>query len=478
MNFRIRAILLSFLISLGLALPTSSHALPQLTPKCAVKVSQPPADSDEGKLNIGYLLSEDCKTIYVLPPLHGLARLTAISTTASVAQCAGIASVTEAANQAARNLSSLQAKVGAAMDRGDTALVNTLMPLEPAFRASFTGTNDVLAPFASIEGATASILLTTPYSKLLSKYSNLNPDLTVQKLPIKGGYLTVNVKIPDPLDPFNATAAVRSATLEVKSIGTVAGGAINKGLSDFNIVSPDGTSTINFSDSSTGQIRLSLFGVCPFYDSSKKVLIDYDFTKRGASLLAYMGATYTYYYPVQTKGRYKLKYDVDVIAEICQRLVETKTGEISATALAANIFELNGTQAFTVELEQDLLNSLPNSADLLTKFKSDVTNSFVSDMLSKFADVTKTQPIPDVDAKLPGFKDEVRSARHCRSSGFLGLGRSCSDDVYTVRVPVTSVKDRAKQVSGDLLLRYSQEAVQITTVIMTGSAGFDVVLSP
>lgn len=459
------------------------HALPQLTPQCADKVVQPKVDSEEGKLDAGYTVSSDCSVIYVHPPVKGLSRLTAIATTASVSQCPGIKDIMDAGNIAARNTKVAQTKAGEALQKGDLSMVTTLQVLANGFKTQFDQINDTLSPFAKIESATSSVLLSIPYAKLLASYSELNPKKNIQKLPIKGGYLTVSVKVPDALDPFGAEAATRSATLEVKALGVVGGAAgtgnaLNKGIGDFNVVSPDGTATINFGDSSSGQVRLSLFGVCPFYDEAKKMLVSFDFGKRDTSILAYLAATYTYYYPVQTRGAYRITYSADVLADIVQKLVETKTGDISAMALAANIFDVNGTEAFNIIVEQDLLNSIGDTGDLLTKFKADLTNSFVNDVLSKFADVTKNQAIPDVDSNLTGFTNEVRTARHCRSSGFLGLGRSCSDNVYTVKVPISTVKERVKEVLGELHLRYSVSAVKLTTVIMTGTTGFDVVLEP
>jgi hypothetical protein len=429
-------------------------------------------------MNAGFLLSEDCKTLYVRPPLKGQSTLSAVATTSSVQQCPSMANLSDAANQAAINISKLQHQETDALDKGNIALLGQLGQIAPGLKTQLDSLNTTLGPYALIEAGTASMLLSVPYSQLIAAYAALNPTLAIQRLPIKGGFLTVNLQVPDPADPTGSVASTRSATLSVRPIGTTSGSTLNAGMSDFNIASPDGTQTINFGDSASGQIRFSMFGICPFYDKTSSTLMKYDFSKRGSSLGAYLGATYTYFYPVQTKGSYTITFDADYIANICQKIAETHNGDISATALAADIFDVNGTQAFKITLTQDLLNSLPSSEDLLNKCKADVTNSFVNDLLSKFGDVTKNDPIPDVDAKLTGFRDEARSARHCHSSGFLGLGNSCSDDVYTVRVPINTLKDRAKQVLGNLALRYSVQEVKLTTVILIGTEGFDVVLEP
>lgn len=449
--------------------PDASLALPQMTPGCSLSIKTPDPASPAGELDAGVLLGADCKTIYIMPPRVGSVDLSAVAPSANVSQCPAVFNANRSVNLAEEAKLTAVKNFNDALTAKDAAAVLQWEAIARNADALATQLAQSLDKYALIEGATSAVLMKIQYNELVKAYEAVNDkSLSFQRMPIKAGFMTYKSVVMDPLNQI-AIQRSRSAALEV-----LVAGIQDKSLGDFNITTPDGQSTISFSDSAGGSIRLSLAGACPFYDDTKKKFEPRDFTSSQVDVRGHLAATYSYFYPVQTKGSYRVTFNAEVLGDMIKKLVETRNGDVSASVLAEDLMDIEATEAFKIEINQDLNNSLPNEAAIGDRFKAAIATSFVHDLLSKLSSVTKQEDIPDINVNFTGFRDQAQRARHCKRGGFLGLGRSCSDYVYTIKVPAEQVKTRVREVSVDLSARYSSEAVQISTVVFPGTTGFAV----
>lgn len=456
-------------LMLFFAFLSGANALPQLTPGCHIAIVPPDPNSYPGALDAGVLFSQDCSTVYVMPPKAGAIDLSAVAPAANITQCPAVFDANDSVNLAEAAKKLAQQKALKAVENGDQAEYLKYANIAKNADAMAAQLAASLEKYSLVEGATTAVLLKLQYNELVSAYQAKNgTNVNFQRLPIKAGFLSFKSQILDPLN-LVAVQKSRAATLEV----TIAG-IQDKSLKDFNVVTPDGQETIIFGDSAGGAIRLSLNGACPFYDPDQHRLVPRDFTNPQTDMRGYIAATYSYFYPIQTKGSYKITFDTDAVGDMVKKLVEEHNGDVSASVMAEDLMDIRTTQAFKIELTQDLNNSLPNEATLNDRFQAALATSFVADLLSKLGTITKQEDIPDINVNFTGFRDQVQTARHCSRGGFLNLSNSCSDYVYTIKVPAEQIKERVKAVCVDLHARYSMEGTQVNTVVFSGTTGFTI----
>lgn len=445
----------NIIIAIGLWAETAS-AQAHVNPTCDGKpsVSRPTQGSPTAGIDNGFRFNEDCSTLYVRPPSFGTTTLIGIVPSANIQICPAVRSSTRQINQISTAMEDL---TGTLTREGiDIVAVTAAIKNLGDARASLIETYDELT---FKEGFQSNLLLQLPWTDLIAEYTRLNSqNYNVQPLPIEAGYLTYNLLT-------NATALSLSqqapTALEIDVPGMTLGG-----LEDFNIIAPDQEDAVVFGSSLNGFVRLSLAGACVYFDEPSGTIKPETANEAEAAAGGSLVANYTYFYRLASEATYKMTFDAEVIGEIVLREYQRQNGTITAGSLSEELFAIQQEESFKIEINDPL--GIIDTEALRTGFMANVRESFAHDLLSKFSDLTSTAELPEDKSslELTGYRDEQRTANHCSRGGFLGLSKSCSTHVYTVKVPEEQLKERVKQIiADDFSVRYAEEGREVATIL-------------
>ena len=458
-------------ILFSIVLVDRAAALPFMFPNCQEKPPpiSPQPGSSLSEIDGGVRFSQDCSTLYVNPPASGTSKLTGMVVSANISSCPAVENVNQELNKVTKFAETVRIQAYEAFNNKDFDTFDRLDQTYDSLLTAVVSLNTTRTELARPEGLQANVLLQLSWEDLVKEYRHLNSlDYFVQPLPIVASFITFNDVRSE--EAAILTEAGQSPTaLEIDIPGLQL-----SGLEDFNIIAPPQENALVFGNSLSGFVRMSLVGACPFYNSETGAVspINPDGEPAGASLVA----NFTYFYRVGIEATYKLTFEAEAVGDIVLREVQSRNGIISAQALSEELFNMGQSNAFSIYI-YDPTNLLHND-QLEEGFRARVRESFAHDLLSKFAEVTAVTELPaDQSAlKLTGHREETRTQRHCRRAGLFGLFKSCSDHVYTVKIPVEQVKERVRRIiADDLSVRYSEEGRQVSSILEGGTAGLIVV---
>jgi hypothetical protein len=352
-----------FVISAGTT--AMAQSVPVKGPSCASKVKIKAVD--EGA---GVFFDEECKIAYVLPPVHGHSRIDSIAGNVNIAQCVEIDDLNSSIEAYTARIKVITAKLkpvssgssfgpgaGGPFAGAGTNDVPVSKPLSQEDQTELKTLQDELTQlraqrltYNGIEGATAHFVYDLDMQGLVSRYQSANPGVHFEPLTLQRAYLSFSHK--------DATAAADSSavlSMNVPGLGRLPDAPDTSALNAGTPAGPqtpdtiDATNTKIFGQSLSGNMTLSLVGICPYVNKQTGAL---PVKLEESSLRAHMVASVQYAYALQAFRSYRATYN---LATYVSKLLENTTsgGFLSTSTVTSYVEKTKNDDWFTLETQSN-----------------------------------------------------------------------------------------------------------------------------
>jgi hypothetical protein len=393
---------LFFILAVSSLAAQAQTTLPYLGPQamsCNIKI--PTGDLE--KFDSGTIPSEDCRIVYVLPPVTGAINFNSVTEFWDTKLCSLIDNLYEnilnhqkaiaTGNLSPEQIQKISSEVAAANQSIDT-LANG---------------NTVAATVAG------SVHLR--WSRLVNAYKELNPNIDVRRMPIIAGVFSTRVQEVDEFGLQGVAGGV--VRMSVYGLGLPNendyDGINNMPFPDYlkKLTKEKGSVNVLMGEGMGFDMQLNLKGACAFQANSRYAL----------------AGTYTYFYPVQTKSLYRVVPNSILLkADILKAINARGTNVITTEELYEKVKDSN---SVTVELNEGIFDGQAEAARLEKDYKEDLIKLVLSDVLSVVS--TNISSVLD-SAKYQAEED--RSRETCKKKWY-GHNK-CHTHYY--KVTVTKIK--------------------------------------
>lgn len=303
-----------------------------------------------------------------------------------------------------------------------TRSVEPILKLQSRLTELNQNVMDLYKEYAPLEGATAQIEYAIEWDELVESYRKSNPALALrwERIPVRTGELWASVKSSSQLVEIPAVIrssipGMRSAGLDgiEESTGPVVGGQTN--------FSPP--ASIDFSNSVSGQIVLSLVGACPYFSGPNARRDGIDFSE----LAAHMVANTTYTYEVGATRGYTASYNMNQF----YKRVETKRkkgGFFSSKTIHSIVEDGNSTDWFKIEFDSPTSGEFQYSEAEQAEISREVKADLIDRALQRLAFLAGGSATPPglPTASPTGASAAAKALSRCPNwycqAGSLGLG--------------------------------------------------------
>ena len=405
----------------------------------------------------GFFFSKDCKTAFVLPPVHAHAALNSIADTYNLPQCDEWNSI----NRGAAILSAQIDSILAELNKGSTLSEQTAISAGPVGGGPFPGVarplphapTQTLTPemrvrlkevtqalsdlrelrsnFDGVVGATAHFTYELNTQALVAAYQKANPSIHFEALPLSSAYLTF-----EPADRTDALKLNPLLSMSVPGLGKL------PALPDYSDLKPSGQKvepaatpavdlkyTRIFGASLSGNMILSLSGACPYYDSSSQKMPK---SLSEDNLTAYLQANLQYTYSLQAFRSYKAEYN---LAAFVKRLLESKTegGFFSSQTVVSFINEEKTSDWFKYESTSN------DSRFFYPYIVQEIKGELIKRVLAQITKAKVGGPVEDTGLASPKPDGASRAAEnlhkcpdfYCQAAGFV---LDVADSVFRIDI--------------------------------------------
>ena len=185
-------------------------------------------------------------------------------------------------------------------------------------------------------GATAQISYRINHQQLVESYKQRNPHVQFAPMPLRSAKIYLARKI-GANESSSSVPAVLYSTIP---------GARKSVFDDGEIGNDEGVIS---GDAQSGQLGLSLFGACPYYDSDSRSFPE---NLNSQELTAHMTANVRYSYELQAHRNYKLKYQLGAFVSKLSSS-ESKGGFFSSKTINKLIVEEKSEDWFDIKVESE-----------------------------------------------------------------------------------------------------------------------------
>ncbi len=266
----------------------------------------------------GVLFSEDCKTVYVLPPSVGRLSLSGFQPTGFLSDsCKGLQTVEITQNEllnvsqiTARRIRSHSEELekieqnlrdgllprGTSVADAEDRLMELIERISTLRHKQMEWTNqyrEMKSHYAQSEGGRSRFLLETNYEKLIQDFRELNPEVQFAKLPLDQSFISV---VDQPGDDLEMIKVQMPAVLSLQIPG-LSQMPLNSELQVIDVSKAD-----IFGDAISGELRLSHLGACPMLSAGKNTDL--------SNLSQYLAANSTYQYQVQVERNHSITFNL------------------------------------------------------------------------------------------------------------------------------------------------------------------------
>jgi hypothetical protein len=329
--------------------------IPVVNPKCTATTQIQAVEN-----GAGVYFSDDCKTAYVLPPANGRVSLAGITENANLEQCGAFETALRMVNQSYKMAedalkaintptqkrpapsSPLGPSTGAlGGNRNTSAPAASSENREAALAryqqalATAKDAQALLEPFKDIEGATAQIVFSANWDKVVQAYSNANPGIRFERLQMSNQVFSYLRKTSSDLLKMPAAFSVRVPG--VASIIAADG------------ITPSDNANLVFGEALSGQAILTLAGACPLYNSSTHSIRK---NITGSELSALFSANVQFEFNLLARRKYQASYN---LAQLMKRIQESgsRGGFFSSSSYSSLLIEKNSNDWFTFKSEDE-----------------------------------------------------------------------------------------------------------------------------
>jgi hypothetical protein len=381
---------------------------PFYAPNCGIHLVQPPNES-------AYYTDENCKTIFVLPPRRGVAKVEKVAKFANMNLCPALKRSLEHRTELQEAYHALYLKLAkqnlndGEFDRAEKTLALIKSRLET-----------MLLDYDMIPAATAWISYNrTDMDSWVKQYAVNNLELirrdgiNFQPAPTGEGFLIFTAKDNEDKEiPLRAVISAQIPGLR----------PVEKGSSKLS------GDAVNFNGSLSGQVELSLAGGCPYSD---KGLSDEQ------EIAVHLVANVVYTVPLMSYAKYDASLDIDLAVRNFITSSETRS-RFDVRSFAELTSEGGKNSAFKFEMT-DYLKKSPFTEEQRKNFSETLRLEVRERLAAEFLDQMVASGFLEVNkaaetatAPQPGTVDEPHSVRICHSNWL--FGSSCSNHTYTVKI--------------------------------------------
>lgn len=208
---------------------------------------------------------------------------------------------------------------------------------------------DSLKLFSEMSAGELQIVFNANHAKLVEEYKSLNPRMTFVPLTIRSAALTIARRGIGKAETLPAVLSSSIHGIQMRDSSLTGEPLPDPNGNETKRYSNEESKDVVFSSAMSGNINLSLFGACPFYDMDKEQLksnlSSKDFT-------AYLVANATYAFDLQSYAKYKASYN---LANLVRRMQKSTThgGLFSSSSAVEIINEKNSSDWFQFESDED-----------------------------------------------------------------------------------------------------------------------------
>jgi hypothetical protein len=233
--------------------------------------------------------------------------------------------------------------------------------------------------YAPLEGATGQIEYSIDWDKLVESYRLANPSLHVrwERIPVKEAELWASVKLRGEHAEIPAILRSSIPGMRVTGIKGIAEADAPTKAEQTQLSTP---ASVDFSNSVSGQIVLSLVGACPYFESAYA-------TRTGINLqelAAYLVANVTYQYEAFARRGYEAKYNLNNF----YKRVETKRkkgGFFSSKVIHSIVEEGDSKDWFEIKFDAPTTGEFQYSAEEQAAISREVKADLIDRAMRQFA---------------------------------------------------------------------------------------------
>lgn len=485
------SILLSFAATIGVSSFQEANAQPVLFSDNSCPVMSTLKGTERVSLD-RLTVNRECTTIYVKPPLKGRIELESMVDAGNTHRCEEYYTELKTLGDIANGRNNWLAVVNdpnsnAAQVADASTRLGILEPM------SVSQNTNVATFFDGIDGSTATAQLYLDWESDIEDFIEQNDDrldgIQVTSLPVVGSYLSYVSR------SYGVPVGSDTAPQFAKFIGVFPNGIKVAGLRSISEVLAESdagarispligtpaslTDSIPFGSGAAAQIHMTLIGTCPFFDIEtdrfKQAVFEADDPQ--GSPLAYLAATYTYFYPVQTEGSIRIELNVDQAVNIVSSRIDRATGNVNATAIVEDMMDVQG-PGTGLNVIVDNPPGVTFTQDQIDEMKMEALSTLTHGILSRLGTIVQSDELPELKFQTKPVIEETRLSRHCGRSGFLGLSRSCSTHTYKVQVPQSVREQRTREVITNIKTSFTNELIQFDTFLIFDTSTFSVEYDP
>lgn len=262
---------------------------------------------------------------------------------------------------------------------------------------------DMYREYANLDGATAQIIWTIQWDRLLEDYRQANPGLRLNwtRLPIKEAELTTTVQMEGDNSKLGSISAIRSAIiLGAKPSGSLGMGKGNKVTGPQLEPSAPGQASVLFGNSASGQIVLTLAGACPYFDG-----INDPIDRNVNGLANHILANLVYTYEVMVRRGYTATHN---LSQLLHKFEEKsrRGGFFSTHNIHRLVEDSNSSDWFTIKFGTNSAEFQYSAAEQM-QIEHEVKSELIDRAIEQFAVLNAGQALPPV---VPEFIDSGATA--------------------------------------------------------------------
>lgn len=262
---------------------------------------------------------------------------------------------------------------------------------------------DLYREYAKLDGATAQIIWTIQWDRLLEDYRQANPGLRLNwtRLPIKEAELTTTVQMEGDNSNLGNVSAIRSAIiLGAKPSGSLGMGKGNKVIGPQLEPSAPGQASVLFGNSASGQIVLTLAGACPYFDG-----INDPIDRNVNGLANHILANLVYTYEVMVRRGYTARHN---LSQLLHKFEEKsrRGGFFSTHNIHRLVEDSNSSDWFSIKFGTNSAEFQYSAAEQ-KQIEQEVKSELIDRAIEQFAVLNAGQAIPPI---VPEFIDSGATA--------------------------------------------------------------------
>ncbi len=409
----------------------ASSSLPYIGPQqenCNVRTPGVVAND----IDAGYLASEDCKTIYVLPPVEGRFRFGHASSTWDVKLCPLVN----------RSLD----LVGEHVKKIETANFEEARKLNIEARELSAAVNSIGGDrVVSLVAGSAQL----GWERIVQAYKTLNPNTDVRRLPIATGIFSTSTYAESDLSLSQPVGGVRKVEVHGLKLPPEMSSSENMAVPEYIKKIPERPGSVNIlmGEGLGFNIYLTLAGACSLQPDARHPI----------------AGTYTYFYPVQTKSFFRVALDENLLEREIMEMAASKNGAVNVDELYNKVSQ---SKSVEIVLNNGMIDNNEEVKRLEVEYKEDLTKFAIENVLAIVGSEMKSMV-----ERATYIEKEARYQRVCKRR-FL-RSKKCHTNTYYVEVKKIDWNNLKQQLGSLLTEKNTKTQVNsYITFYMSGTTAF------